>query len=50
MVFSDKTLRAIIDALPADRAGLLACKGVGERKAEEYGGDVLRVIRGFMES
>jgi ATP-dependent DNA helicase RecQ len=47
MVFSDKTLRAVAAAAPKNLPELLACPGVGPRKAEEYGAEVLRTVREF---
>jgi len=50
VVFSDKTLRAMARARPTDSAALLRCPGVGDRKLAEYGGDFLRIVRGFCET
>ena len=50
VVFSDRSLRDMARLRPRDRAALLACHGVGERKLERYGDAVLEVIRGFVES
>jgi DNA helicase-2/ATP-dependent DNA helicase PcrA len=45
VVFSDNTLIAIAEMLPADDAALIAIPGVGARKLEQYGPDVLELIR-----
>ena len=44
VVFTDATLVAIAEALPRTRASLLAIPGVGQRKAERYGHQVLELI------
>ena len=48
IVFSDKTLRAMARARPADSAGLLRCPGVGEAKLAAYGSAFLEAIREFL--
>ena len=45
VVFSDNTLIAIAEMLPADDAALIAIPGIGARKLEQYGPDVLELIR-----
>ncbi|OMC39739.1 ATP-dependent DNA helicase [Mycobacterium sp. IS-1264] len=45
IVFSDNTLIAIAEALPADEAALVAIPGIGARKLEQYGPDVLGLVR-----
>jgi DNA helicase-2/ATP-dependent DNA helicase PcrA len=45
VVFSDNTLIAIAEMLPADDAALIAIPGIGARKLEQYGPDVLEMIR-----
>ena len=45
VVFTDATLTAIAETLPADRAALQQISGVGERKLELYGEAVLDVLR-----
>ena len=41
VVFSDNTLIAIAEPLPDRRAALIAIPGIGARKLEQYGPDVL---------
>ena len=50
VVFSDKTLRFMAANRPTDRAALLGCHGVGERKLAAYGEEFIAVIRGFVNS
>ena len=45
VVFSDNTLIAIAEALPADEAALVAIPGIGARKLEQFGPDVLDLVR-----
>lgn len=44
MIFSDATLQAISEALPASEAELLDISGVGPSKLERYGAEVLQII------
>ncbi len=44
VVFTDATLIAIAEALPRTRTSLLAIPGVGRRKAERYGDEVLALV------
>ena len=44
VVFSDATLQAISEALPATEAELLDVSGVGPTKLERYGAEVLQII------
>ncbi len=46
VVFTDNTLIAIAEALPADNAALVAIPGIGARKLEQYGPDVLALVNG----
>ncbi|MFW6228252.1 MAG: DNA helicase RecQ [Alkalispirochaeta sp.] len=48
LVFSDKTLKAIVRNRPASRTALLRVHGVGEHKAERYGDTLLAIIEGFL--
>ena len=43
VVFTDNTLIAIAETLPADDAALVAIPGIGARKLEQFGPDVLGV-------
>ena len=46
VVFTDNTLIAIAEAMPADDAGLLAVPGVGRAKLDRYGPAVLAILAG----
>ncbi|MEL6615281.1 MAG: HRDC domain-containing protein, partial [Bacteroidota bacterium] len=46
IVFNDKTLRALALALPETEDDLLAVKGIGPAKAEQYGDAVLAIVAG----
>ncbi|MGW7515735.1 ATP-dependent DNA helicase UvrD2 [Streptomyces sp. NPDC054796] len=45
-VFTDKTLMAIAEIVPADRSALSRISGVGGRKLERFGDDVLALCAG----
>jgi len=45
VVFSDNTLIAIAESLPTDDAALVAIPGIGARKLEQFGPDVLELVR-----
>ncbi|MCK0174662.1 ATP-dependent DNA helicase UvrD2 [Mycolicibacterium sp. F2034L] len=45
VVFTDNTLIAIAESMPTDEAALVAIPGIGARKLEQYGGDVLAMVR-----
>ncbi len=45
VVFTDNTLIAIAETLPADAAALVAIPGIGARKLEQYGPDVLALVK-----
>ncbi|MFY9336881.1 MAG: HRDC domain-containing protein, partial [Mycobacterium sp.] len=45
VVFTDNTLIAIAESLPADQAALVAIPGIGARKLEQFGADVLELVR-----
>ena len=45
VVFTDNTLIAIAELLPADEAALVAIPGIGARKLEQFGADVLDLVR-----
>ncbi|WP_197501182.1 ATP-dependent DNA helicase UvrD2 [Mycobacterium sp. 852002-51057_SCH5723018] len=45
VVFSDNTLIAIAELLPDDETALIAIPGIGARKLEQYGPDVLELVR-----
>ena len=44
MVFPDSTLVALVRQCPTTRDGLLAVPGIGPRKAEQFGGALLRAL------
>jgi DNA helicase-2/ATP-dependent DNA helicase PcrA len=44
VVFTDNTLIAIAETLPADEAALVAIPGIGARKLEQFGADVLALV------
>jgi DNA helicase-2/ATP-dependent DNA helicase PcrA len=46
VVFTDNTLIAIAELLPSDDAALVAIPGIGPRKLEQFGPDVLELVRG----
>ncbi len=46
VVFTDNTLIAIAELLPDDEKALVAIPGIGARKLEQYGPDVLELVRG----
>jgi DNA helicase-2/ATP-dependent DNA helicase PcrA len=46
VVFSDNTLIAIAELRPGDDKALVAIPGIGARKLEQYGPDVLKLVRG----
>ncbi|MGS2590283.1 ATP-dependent DNA helicase UvrD2 [Streptomyces hebeiensis] len=45
-VFTDKTLMAIAEAVPADAGELAGISGVGRRKLDRFGADVLAICAG----
>ena len=45
VVFTDNTLIAIAESLPADDTALVAIPGIGARKLEQFGADVLELVR-----
>ncbi len=45
IIFSDNTLIAIAEMRPTDDAALIAIPGIGARKLEQYGPDVLELVR-----
>lgn len=49
-VFSDRTLRAIVQARPTTPSDLLAVEGIGPAKAEMFGQDLLQICRSSSHS
>jgi len=47
VVFTDATLTTIAEQAPSDEAGLAAISGVGPRKIQQYGDDVLAILGGM---
>jgi DNA helicase-2/ATP-dependent DNA helicase PcrA len=45
VVFTDNTLIAIAETLPTDEAALVAIPGIGARKLEQFGPDVLALVK-----
>ncbi|OOK83641.1 HRDC domain protein [Mycobacterium kansasii] len=45
VVFTDNTLIAIAEMRPDDDEALIAIPGIGARKLEQYGADVLDMVR-----
>ena len=45
VVFSDNTLTAIAEQRPQDARGLVAINGIGPKKLEDYGEDVLIICK-----
>ncbi|CAN5645560.1 ATP-dependent DNA helicase UvrD2 [soil metagenome] len=46
VVFTDNTLIAIAELMPSDDAALVSIPGIGARKLEQFGPDVLELVRG----
>jgi DNA helicase-2/ATP-dependent DNA helicase PcrA len=44
VIFNDKTLDELVARRPTDEAALLACRGIGSFKVENYGDEILAVI------
>lgn len=49
VIFPDSTLREMCSFLPADRTAMLAIKGVGEVKFQNYGSRFLEVISAYVK-
>ncbi|HWO52181.1 MAG TPA: HRDC domain-containing protein, partial [Ornithinibacter sp.] len=47
VVFTDATLTAIAEKVPADVGALARINGVGPAKLERYGSDVLDLLKNF---
>lgn len=45
VVFTDNTLIAIAETLPADETALVSIPGIGARKLEQYGPDVIELVK-----
>ncbi len=49
MVFTEKTLAAIAEKLPATLKNLSGIKGVGPQKANQYGSEIITLIRVYQQ-
>ncbi|MEB0261594.1 MULTISPECIES: HRDC domain-containing protein [unclassified Mucilaginibacter] len=49
MVFTEKTMAAIAEKLPATLKNLSGIKGVGPQKANQYGTDIITLIRAYQQ-
>jgi hypothetical protein len=49
LIFSNQTIRNCCELLPGDKQTLLAVDGFGKKKIEDYGDEVLRVIKEYCE-
>ena len=50
VVFTDNTLIAIAESMPTDDAALVAIPGIGARKLEQFGPDVLAMVKSRQSS
>lgn len=50
VIFTDTTLTAIAEQLPADDTALAAIAGIGAKKIESYGADVLAIVASRMRT
>lgn len=50
VVFTDNTLIAIAETQPTDDAALVAIPGIGARKLEQYGADVVALVKARQKS
>lgn len=50
IIFTDATLQAIVGARPITMNQMLSIPGIGQFKAEEYGSQVIQVIKDFITS
>lgn len=48
VVFTDATLLAIAEQQPVDNAALMAIRGIGRTKLDEFGTEVVAVIRSYL--
>lgn len=48
IILNDESINSLIEILPQNKEDLLNIKGVGERKAQEYGSDLLKLIKEHM--
>ncbi|QFS90790.1 ATP-dependent DNA helicase UvrD2 [Mycobacterium sp. THAF192] len=50
VVFTDNTLTSIAESMPTDDAALVAIPGIGARKLEQFGPDVLAMVKSRQSS
>jgi DNA helicase-2/ATP-dependent DNA helicase PcrA len=50
VVFTDTTLTAIAEQLPGDDYALAAIPGIGSKKLDQYGADVLAIVASRLRS
>lgn len=49
MIFTEKTLAAIAEKLPATLKALSGIKGIGPQKAAQYGAEIIKLIRSYQQ-
>jgi superfamily II DNA helicase RecQ len=49
VIFSQKALYGLTQYLPTDRKSLLQISGIGQAKVEQYGSDIIRIIKTYCE-
>jgi len=49
VIFSQKALYGLTQYLPTDRKSLLQINGIGQAKVEQYGSDIIRIIKTYCE-
>ena len=49
VVFSQKSLIELVNYLPADSASLQLINGLGKRKTEQFGSDIIQIIQNYCE-
>lgn len=50
VIFSDKALQGVAAALPQNKPGLRAIKGIGPAKVSQYGSEILAIVQDFLKS
>ena len=49
IIFSDSTLIEMVNRLPKNREELLNIKGIGEKKLDKYGDEIITLINEYSE-
>jgi hypothetical protein len=49
VIFSQKALYGLVQYLPTDRKSLLLINGIGRAKADQYGADIINIIKTYCE-